>query len=666
MLDRSAFYPESIRDGNVSGSLYIYFQSLQQALDPGPQIYKAAVEYINHDIRKANSNVELSEIGAAFQFLDNVIASESLKETAFLNFLNEELGEDAIKYSIPSTNEDWKNFVNTFQNKLHIGDQGIDDLKNELQRLNINKIRYDDGANYIKDDLTKTQTRLEQIFQVLNGAKNQNQGRQLLEGILNRYSKQLFELDSKGNLLKKSDIAGVLSQIAATISEFYTSTFKTKGYTGSNTFNVAQIDKLLNENKELDNKILDLIDRAKSLPFLNKGMVSSLKFDTTNDNFSQQERDILINAVNSSQQGNKLVDSFISSLNGYQIPEESFKVIQVHNAYAEISSLVHFTLSKNSFGGINIGGSGSKPDNLLGYLAVDTSFLDVTKNQQFSDDYQKLEQIYNIISSLATGFKNTNTTQYYKDQYEVWETATTEIQKILNSIDSKVLKFKDCFIIEDSTKSYQSLYGKSKHNDFSTDIHGGSLGANLYDQLSKIEALRSLGAISNFSKDWLYAAILNSGPGMVGYGQKQAIEEYLAAFVGILLFDDQIGIAKESIIKYAENNSQLSKTNVHKLHLFSVNNGYYPLSYVLKLTRDNLQKNYNNLYGEIDKNIESGIRVEIYGHVTEPSLPKDAPPDIYLQTWDSLSAEAKKSTKIRMMFLINFMNVLEGLLSPNV
>ena len=36
MADRSAFYPKSIREGHVAGSLYIYFSSLRQALDPGP------------------------------------------------------------------------------------------------------------------------------------------------------------------------------------------------------------------------------------------------------------------------------------------------------------------------------------------------------------------------------------------------------------------------------------------------------------------------------------------------------------------------------------------------------------------------------------------------------------------------------------------------------
>ena len=59
-----------------------------------------------------------------------------------------------------------------------------------------------------------------------------------------------------------------------------------------------------------------------------------------------------------------------------------------------------------------------------------------------------------------------------------------------------------------------------------------------------------------------------------------------------------------------------------------------------------------------------GIRVEIYGHVGEPTIPRGSPPEVYVNSWNSVIASAKNSTKLRMSFLINFMNVLEGLLNP--
>ena len=68
-----------------------------------------------------------------------------------------------------------------------------------------------------------------------------------------------------------------------------------------------------------------------------------------------------------------------------------------------------------------------------------------------------------------------------------------------------------------------------------------------------------------------------------------------------------------------------SNTSVQKLHLFSVNNGYYPLSYVLKLTYDSLKSNYERLKEDYS-DVESGVKVEIYGYVSEPNF-KDLPYD---------------------------------------
>jgi len=53
------------------------------------------------------------------------------------------------------------------------------------------------------------------------------------------------------------------------------------------------------------------------------------------------------------------------------------------------------------------------------------------------------------------------------------------------------------------------------------------------------------------------------------------------------LFDDQLNIAKEAIDKIDSETNKVT-THVKKIHLFSLNGGYYPLSYVLSLTYDNL------------------------------------------------------------------------------
>jgi hypothetical protein len=57
---------------------------------------------------------------------------------------------------------------------------------------------------------------------------------------------------------------------------------------------------------------------------------------------------------------------------------------------------------------------------------------------------------------------------------------------------------------------------------------------------------------------------------------------------------------------------------VTKIHLFSLNDGYYPLSFVLKMTRDALMKNYIEAQKFIKNTPSGGAKVEISGYVTEP------------------------------------------------
>jgi hypothetical protein len=80
-------------------------------------------------------------------------------------------------------------------------------------------------------------------------------------------------------------------------------------------------------------------------------------------------------------------------------------------------------------------------------------------------------------------------------------------------------------------------------------------------------------------------------------------------FAAILLFDSQINIAEEAFM-----NSKLinSSSTTHNIHLFSVNGGYYPLSFVLKLTYDSLNKGLTRITSE---ELSKGVTVSIGGFV---------------------------------------------------
>lgn len=89
------------------------------------------------------------------------------------------------------------------------------------------------------------------------------------------------------------------------------------------------------------------------------------------------------------------------------------------------------------------------------------------------------------------------------------------------------------------------------------------------------------------------------------------------------------------------------------MHLFSVNNGYYPLSYVLKLTYDSLTVGL----GKIEAETRQGVQTSIYGHISEPIF-GDTPQD----SWNLTAEKALTSTKIKMRFLVNLLNTISNLL----
>ena len=58
-----------------------------------------------------------------------------------------------------------------------------------------------------------------------------------------------------------------------------------------------------------------------------------------------------------------------------------------------------------------------------------------------------------------------------------------------------------------------------------------------------------------------------------------------------------------------------NSTSTHNIHLFSVNGGYYPLSYVLQLTYNSLTKGLERIKNEV---ISQGVLVSISGYVKSP------------------------------------------------
>jgi len=111
--------------------------------------------------------------------------------------------------------------------------------------------------------------------------------------------------------------------------------------------------------------------------------------------------------------------------------------------------------------------------------------------------------------------------------------------------------------------------------------------------------MMTTGGITIADTDWLILALINCGQGMIGYKNKSSLEDYLSAFVGLLMFSDAALIA-EDVKKFAED--QYISNNIQDIHLYILNNMYVPNSYILSKTYEHLAY----VYGEMDADLSRG------------------------------------------------------------
>ena len=651
---------------------YIYFLSLIET-DMGKMILQEVSPYFNNRIiKEMNNNNTIDE---AFDFLDTVIESEYNKERNFLEYLKNKT-RTLTNFTTPSIDSDWNQFVRDIQEQIGSGENKIQAMENELRRLRHQNERRGDRQNitkkegYDQDQVNKLTTYVESLTNFISKSNIDinSISNQIYSLVLSKYGSKLINLSKNGELnFNRSQFLGLLNTITTIILHDYiikTSIDDNGVYRQYNTaFNINKFKESLNSST-LESEVDNLLLRAEALPFVSQDLAESFGFLKSNDEkIENNELDKLANIIKDvNNNGARVLEigkTFQDMYKNFTVPETAFKMVANGNAFAEISSLVNFA-ARGAFSTSNTGATGAKPDNVLGFLTIDIEqLLGLKKNnrQAYNAALQELDKIHGALKQLSNEMKSTNTDKYYKEQEQKWNQAVKEIEEALIKLKEIYGVLDNCYIIEDSTKNYISLYAKTINHQLNDSLHGGSLGPNITDQITKLSGLAAVGGISFPDAKWLISAIINSGPEMVGQENKHMLEDYLAAFATILLFDDQINIVKDA---YKEMVTKIPiNGTVTKIHLFSLNDGYYPLSFVLKMTRDALTKNYAEAQKFIKNTPEGGAKVEISGYVKEP---QEAYKNKKAENqWIATRDTALDNTKLSIQFLVGFMGVLDKL-----
>ncbi len=224
-----------------------------------------------------------------------------------------------------------------------------------------------------------------------------------------------------------------------------------------------------------------------------------------------------------------------------------------------------------------------------------------------------------------------------------------EEEKVDNEkIEAAVQSLKSTIQISSTVKSYNKYNNKD-------GFHGGSLGGSVENQLKNITKMFEYGGITMPDVEWLAFAAYNSGNGMLGEGMKEPLEDALSAVAGMLLFDDA---GEQALYIRSQLNDKIPSGSSRFLHLYHLNDFYFPSSYILQLTYNGLLKAYNLLNSELagfstksaTHSNSRGARITIVNNVGAPP-PKTG--------WEEYFNANKDSVSVNIVFLAGLLDIIQ-------
>ena len=173
-----------------------------------------------------------------------------------------------------------------------------------------------------------------------------------------------------------------------------------------------------------------------------------------------------------------------------------------------------------------------------------------------------------------------------------------------------------------------------------------------------------IGGITDIDKNWLLFSIYNSGENLVGAKYEKDLEHFLSIFAVSLMFDDA-GEQATYIKQQSDNIKQ--EITPHFLHLYLLNGTYFPASYILQLTYDNLLRIYSKMDNYADKILSTGSTVDIENHLTHADIQGTRSINtgriytLYPKDWINTFSVNHNKVKLNIHFLAGFLDIIAEL-----
>lgn len=291
----------------------------------------------------------------------------------------------------------------------------------------------------------------------------------------------------------------------------------------------------------------------------------------------------------------------------------NFQAQQLGN-FKELGSLI----SGPVVSGVTVGAKGGGTDTIfLGHMTMEVNSDKFDEQQLFQDEQKILEELKKALSSTDDSEENN----------KVYE----EALKKLNDLYNTVKEIEKGFVIHESTKYYQEVE-KGKVEQYK----GRNIGL-----LNYIDKISRLGGKLGIDTKWLTFAALNLADNAAGSHLIHSLEYYFTTFIGLIMFDDFETATKNF-------SATLPQSKISSVHLYKLQDLYFPTSYFLEQTYDRMTQISNDLYNN------NGFSLKI----KTTSIPQEKVGDSTEQDWENVKQFAAQNTKIETLFAANFLKLV--------
>lgn len=276
------------------------------------------------------------------------------------------------------------------------------------------------------------------------------------------------------------------------------------------------------------------------------------------------------------------------------------------------------------------------------------------KNDYLSDKLTKIaERLKESVIQERQDIMEDNQ-QLIKDTNENIAKLIAELEK-----DAKELGVpkEDLFIYHESLKLYGTMELSDKNGRKASKFHGRDmLALNMLDELYSLSGLDD--TIKLLDKEALKGVLLNLSELAVGNNMKTPVENYFSIFSGMLMFSDIRNMALE-LGKEAEEKIQYTSTK--NIHLYLLNDTYYPASYILTNIYQALKSGISSISlkdgakASINTN-EATKSIKTYVAALTKAQNNGMPSPYQRDDWDIMAEEIAAGTRIQLSFLSTFLN----------